>query len=185
MSDLHYKRVSEDSELEEILKLQKRNLPEALTSKEMNSQGFVSLKYTFENLKNLNLEEAAIICKSDSGVVAYILAIGKGSEISMPSLESLKAKLSKSLYKDKPISAYNYVLIGQVCVDKNYRQQGVFKSCYELYKHTFQNKYEFAVTFISDKNHRSLHAHKKLGFQFINKYKSNDNEVWNIALLSW
>ncbi len=54
MNELEYKRASSDSELNGILDLQKANLPEFLSTEELRSQGFLTVKHSFTNLQKLN-----------------------------------------------------------------------------------------------------------------------------------
>jgi len=185
MNKLRYKRASLDSELTDILKLQKKNLPEFLSTEEMLSEGFLTVRHDFEILKKLKEIEPPVICKDRMEVVAYILAMTEDSKEELPILKKMFNKFDKVKYLNKPISSYHYLVIGQVCIAKDYRGKGILKSCYSLYKTSFKNKYDFAITLISNRNLRSMHAHEKIGFKTINTYKSLEGEVWNILLLEW
>jgi len=185
MSDLVYTRVSSDSELNDILQLQKENLPVNLSENEIKNQGFLTVSHNLQILKILDEIEPAIIGKNENGVVAYILAMTENSKEQLPILEEMFCKFKEVRYLNEPISTYNYVVVGQVCVAKQYRGKGVFENCYHLYKNSFKASYDFAVTLISSRNTRSLNAHTKLGFEIVHNYTSPDGEKWNIAILAW
>ena len=51
---ISYTKSNSTTDLEGILGLQKSNLVKVLTSQEMQSQGFVTVDHTFEQLKKLN-----------------------------------------------------------------------------------------------------------------------------------
>ena len=117
--------------------------------------------------------------------MAYILAMTKDTKEELPILKNMFQKFDEVIYREKVISAYNYIVIGQVCVDKEYRSRGVLEACYNLYRDSFKNDYDFAVTLISNRNARSLNAHKKIGFKIIHTYTSQEGELWNMVILDW
>ncbi len=95
-------------------------------------------------------------------------------------------ELFKSIeFEQKKISSYNYLVVGQVCVDKEYRGTGIIAQCYASYKNYYSNKYDFAVTEIAATNLRSLNAHKRVGFKEIYRYHSEKQIQWVIVLWDW
>ena len=70
-----YSRASTLEELEQILTLQKNNLPENLSHKEKIEQGFVTVKHSLEILKRMNDECAHTIAKNNNKVVGYALSM--------------------------------------------------------------------------------------------------------------
>jgi L-amino acid N-acyltransferase YncA len=88
-------------------------------------------------------------------------------------------------FRSKTLSAYNYIVVGQVCVAKGYRGQGVLDNCYAEYKKKFKDKYDFAVTEIATKNQRSINAHKRIGFVEIHRFTGPDNVEWSIVIWEW
>ena len=75
--------------------------------------------------------------------------------------------------------------VGQVCVDKAWRGQGILDHCYATYREQYRNKYDFAITEIAGGNLRSLKAHRRIGFKEINKYVSPDKTEWIVVLWDW
>lgn len=63
---------------------------------------------------------------------------------------------------EKPIS--NYIVVGQVCVHKNYRGLGLFDKSSQAYREYFQQGNDFAITEVATFNLRSMNAHKRIGF---------------------
>ena len=88
-------------------------------------------------------------------------------------------------FNNKPVSAYNYIVVGQVCVDKAFRGQGVLDNCYEAYERAFNDKYDFAITEIAVRNNRSINAHKRIGFSQLHSYTAPDGEKWSIVIWKW
>jgi L-amino acid N-acyltransferase YncA len=88
-------------------------------------------------------------------------------------------------YNNKRISEYNYIIVGQVCIDKNYRGAGVFDNCYTAYKEFYKHGYELAITEIAATNLRSLKAHKRIGFEEIHSYTASNKTEWIIVVWDW
>jgi len=118
-------------------------------------------------------------------VIAYLLAMTVYSKADIPALIPMFELFDQTPFREKPISGYTYLVVGQVCVDKNYRGQGVLDQCYEAYKKQFQSKYDFAITEIAIKNQRSINAHKRIGFSEIHCYEAPNGEEWSIVVWEW
>jgi GNAT superfamily N-acetyltransferase len=129
--------------------------------------------------------EPSVIARDDGRVIAYLLAMTAQSQLDVPVLVPMFKVFDGLVFKDRPLSSYNYLVVGQVCVDKTYRGRGVFDACYDHYRRCFLDKYTFAVTEIASSNLRSLSAHRRVGFQTIHEYKAPDGENWCIVLLEW
>jgi len=173
------------NDLEGILSLQKSNLAQGLTSQEIYSQGFLTVDHTYDQLKKLNNYERHVIAKNEEKVIGYVLAMTKQSRFDIPILFPMFNVFDTILYKDKKISEYNYIIIGQVCVHKNYRGQGIFYNCYSAYKDHYSDKYDFAITEIASTNLRSLNAHKSIGFEEVHSYFSPDKTKWIVVIWDW
>lgn len=180
-----YTTSQDDNDLKGILNLQKINLARNLPQEEIESQGFVTVLHKLEDLQKMNAIEQHIIAKGDGNVIAYLLAMTHKSKFDIPVLVPMFNVFESLQYKDKPLSLYNYMVVGQVCVDKNYRGQGVLDKCYDLYIERFKGRYDFAVTEIATNNQRSLNAHKRIGFRTIHEYAAPDGVRWAIVLLEW
>ncbi|HMG89084.1 MAG TPA: GNAT family N-acetyltransferase [Chryseolinea sp.] len=180
-----YTTSQNDNELKGILNLQKANLARNLHQEEIENQGFVTVLHRLEDLQKMNAIEQHIIAKDDDTVVAYLLAMTEKSKFDIPVLVPMFEMFETIQYKNKPLSKYNYMVVGQVCVHKKYRGQGVLDKCYDLYIDNFRQRYDFAVTEIATSNQRSLNAHKRIGFRTIHEYAAPDGEQWAIVLLEW
>ena len=180
-----YTTSQTDIDLRGILSLQQRNLPKNLTREEIASQGFVTVSHSLEDLQKMNDIEQSIIATENGKVIAYLLAMTEKSKFDIPILIPMFETFEGIQYKNKVLSKYNYIVVGQVCVDKSFRGQGVLDKCYAHYVESFKNKYDFAVTEIATSNQRSMNAHKRIGFETVHEYIAPDNVSWNIVVLEW
>ena len=73
--------------------------------------------------------------------------------------------------------------MGQVCVDKNVRKQGVFSKLYAHLIEATKTDFDYIITEISSKNQPSLKAHAALGFKLVHQHKSPLGEEWNVVIL--
>jgi len=185
MPSFIYTTSKSEKDLPGIIELQKNNLPANLTQEEISNQGFVTVIHSLTDLKKMNDIEQHIICKDKEKVIAYLLAMTSKSKNDIPILIPMFETFEKILYMGKPVSTYNYIVVGQVCVSKNYRGQGILDRCYEEYKNSFKGRYDFAITEIASRNVRSINAHKRIGFSEIHKYTSPNGEEWSIVIWEW
>ncbi len=182
---INYTRCTSESDLKGILSLQQANLSHSLTPDEIQSQGFVTVNHTFELLDKLNRIENHVVAREHDKIVGYILAMTKKSRFDVPVLIPMFDLFDRIKYKGQFISGFNYLVIGQVCIDRNYRGQGILDHCYQYYREQFQDRYDFAITEIASKNLRSLAAHRRIGFKEIHAYISPDNIEWIVVVWDW
>jgi L-amino acid N-acyltransferase YncA len=180
-----YTTANSKNDLQGILNLQKRNLAPSLTSDEIQNQGFVTVDHSYEQLEKLNGYEKHIIAKENEKVVGYLLAMTKRSRLDIPVLVPMFELFDTISYNSKKISGYNYLVVGQVCIDKAWRGQGILDRCYAAYSEHYRTKYDFAITEIASSNVRSLKAHRRIGFKEINNYVSADKTEWVVVLWDW
>ena len=127
---INYTTSTTDQDLLNIIALQKSNLSIHLTTEEMQSQGFVTVVHSLEVLKKMNAIEQSIVGKDGDKVIAYLLAMTEKSKPDIPVLIPMFDMFGKIEWRGKPLADYNYIVVGQVCVDKAYRGKGILDNCY-------------------------------------------------------
>jgi GNAT superfamily N-acetyltransferase len=180
-----YTTAQTNEELKGLLALQRRNHADKLTAAEIKSQGFVTVRHQLTDLQQMNAIEQNVIAKDGTQVIAYAIAMTAASQNQIPILVPMFELFRRINYQNKPVSGYRYMVVGQVCVDKDYRGRGVFDALYAEYKRQFANRYDFAITEIVCSNERSLNAHKRVGFEEIHRYTAPDGEQWSIVVWNW
>lgn len=173
---IEYKQAYKDKELMQILDLQQLNLPKNLTDEEMASQGFLTVEHDFTLLKRMNEACAHTIAVEGKVVVGYALSMHPkfGEEIEI--LESMFAKINE-VYKGG-----SYLVMGQVCISKNYRGKGLFRGLYQNMQRFTRPNFEAIITEVDAKNLRSMNAHRAVGFKELARYPSDGRE-WSLVLL--
>ncbi|MDH7446113.1 GNAT family N-acetyltransferase [Aquimarina sp. 2201CG14-23] len=179
MQQLKYTTVTSHQELEEILLLQQKNLTASISSEEKKKEGFVTVEHDFDILKKMNDQQPHIIAKDNDMVVGYTLCMTKDFCNDIEILKPMFSKIKKSLDPSK-----NYIVMGQVCIDKAYRGQGLFRGLYQQMKIELQEKYNLLITEVAANNLRSLHAHYAVGFKTLVIYEA-DNIEWHLIHWNW
>lgn len=179
MKPILYKRASTLEELEQIRELQLQNSSQNITYEEKLQEGFVTVQHTVALLEQMNTACAHIIAKEGEKVVGFALVMLSNFrneiEVLIPMFERIDALLPPNK---------SYVIMGQVCVDKNYRKQGIFRGLYDFYRTQLQHEFDYLITEVAAINQRSMNAHESIGFKKIDSYEE-DGINWNIMLWDW
>ncbi|TNE74133.1 GNAT family N-acetyltransferase [bacterium] len=179
-----YSTATSTEELHGILNLQQANLSQNISLEEAASQGFLTVSHSFEQLYKLNETEPHTIAKNGNEVVGFLLTMTSTAKNDIPILIPMFALFDTLNVNGKTVKEYNYMVVGQVCIDKNHRGKGILDGCYAHYKEVLSKKYDFAITEIAATNMRSLKAHERIGFKEIKRYISGEIE-WIIVVWDW
>jgi ribosomal protein S18 acetylase RimI-like enzyme len=178
------KAVDTNEELQQILDLQKKYLAGTNSSAEEKEQGFVTVQHTLQKLEQMHALAPSIIVKDGEHVIAYALVMLNDAGHLIPELQSMFQLFNRLTYKNQPLNFYRYYVMGQICVDKAYRGQGVFEMLYAKHKELMQGKYNFVITEIATRNTRSIRAHEKIGFELLHRF-TDEKEEWDVVIWDW
>jgi hypothetical protein len=179
MKSILYKRASALDELQQIRTLQLQNSAQHISSEEKLQEGFVTVQHTVALLEQMNSACAHIIAKDNDLVAGFALVMLSRFRNEIKVLTPMFERIDSLLQKDQ-----TYVVMGQICVAKNYRKQGLFRGLYHFYKEQLQDEFTCLITEVAAINLRSMKAHETIGFKVIDTYK-DDDIVWNIMLWDW
>ena len=169
--------VASDSELEQILELQRANLAPHLSADEISSQGFVTVEHTLDVLKRMHAIAPSIVARDGDRLAGYALVMPLQCRAFIPILEPMFARLdSLGMLRQR------FYVMGQICVGKPWRGRGVFDLLYRMHRRHLRATYDFCVTEVATRNARSMRAHQRIGFVVVDRY-SDAIDDW--ALLRW
>lgn len=171
-------------DLSEILALQKRNLKQHLSPAEKAAEGFLTMQFSLSMLKELHDLAPSVVVRDEKKIVAYAIVLLNEGRHSYPDLESMFVNLETLRWKERPLTDYRYYVMGQICVDKDYRGQHVFDMLYQQHRKLYNRQFDCIVTEISTTNSRSMRAHERTGFKTIHRYTDHLDE-WNVVLWDW
>ena len=177
--------VSESRHLDEILKLQKRNLRFGRTEEDIRREGFVTCEHNLDLLSEMNSPYPHVIAIEKERVVAYALTLLSTMRNSIAVLEPIFEIIDKLSLESNTNSMDCYFVMGQVCIDKAFRGQKIFYGLYNHMKAVMSPHFKICITEISSYNKRSLKAHANQGFKTVHKYISSDGHPWEIVAWDW
>ncbi len=177
---IKYQLTNTNKELEEIIVLQQKNLPVNISTNEITEQGFVSAQHTLALLKKMHDAHPHVIAKENGKVVGYALCMLQEFRNEIPLLTPMFNQTDTAINElNEPI---NYMVMGQVCIDKDYRKLGIFRALYNFMKENISKEYNAIITEVDVKNIRSVNAHKAIGFEVLKEHISN-NQNWELIIL--
>ena len=178
------KLAQEVSELEGILALQRRNLKRCLSESEAEEQGFLIAEYDLDYLRQMQEQRPSVIAVDDGRVVGYALVVTREVRAGLPFISDLFDEIDRISYRGTLLAETNYVVVGQLCVDKDYRGQGLVDRLYAFFRASLEERYQCGVTDIARANRRSLKAHQKVGFEVIHAIEY-EGLTWDVVLWDW
>lgn len=135
--------------------------------------------HDFEILKKMNDRCAHIIAKHQDNVVGYALCMLKEFKDDIEVLKPMFQQIDNCLKSNK-----TYLIMGQICIDKAYRKQGIFRELYNCMRQQLQSEFAMVITEVDLENTRSLNAHCAIGFKDLHFYNSN-NQEWALIFWDW
>ena len=170
-----------EEDLHQILQLQKLNLKTEISDQTKKDQGFLTVNHKFEELKLMYDSTAQIVARHDGKIVAFALAMLPELGKLISDLKPMFDILSGLSWKSSSLKKYRYYVMGQICVDIDFRGQGVFDGLYQKHKEVYSLDYKLCVTEISTSNTRSQRAHERVGFETIHVHVDHVDE-WNVVV---
>jgi predicted GNAT superfamily acetyltransferase len=182
MPELSYQTSESEHDLQGILDLQQQY---HLSTISAIDNGFLFVRHDLETLMKMQEFAPHVICKEEDQLVAYTLSMTADCKNDVPELIPMFEVFDKIPFREKRVSDFRYMVVGQVCVGQNHRGLGVFDNMYATYRETFKDTFDFAITEISLRNPRSIRAHARIGFREIHQYTDPSGENWSIVLWDW
>ena len=179
LKDIIYKRANSDQELHEILLLQSANYSTSVSEEDRIKEGFVTVRHDFNLLKRMNDKCPHILAMHNKKVVGYALCMLKAFKNKIEVLKPMFQQIENCLKSNQA-----YIVMGQICIDKGYRKQGIFRGLYNEMKQQLRSKFDMVITEVDVANSRSLHAHYAVGFKPLCFYSSN-NQDWVLIFWDW
>lgn len=174
--------ATHSGELVQILELQRQNLKQNISEAEKSEQGFVTLEHSLNMLEQMHALAPSVIIKDKNKVVAYALTELVECRRIVPALEPMFSLLDQISWNKRSLKSISYYVMGQICIDREYRGKGLFEQLYYQHRKAYQDRFELFVTEISTSNQRSLRAHARVGFKPL--YEHQD-EIDNWIVVAW
>lgn len=175
--NIKYSRCDSREELLQILQLQQENLAGNLSSVEKSKEGFTTVMHSEDLLNEMNKACAHILAKDGARVAGYALCMHPDFAQDIEVLRPMFDKIEEQLH-----SCGNFMVMGQICIDRPYRKKGIFRGLYDHMRAALLPEYGMIVTEVDAENGRSLQAHHAIGFVDQLVYSSGGR---NWHLIKW
>ena len=171
-------------ELEQILALQRENLAPTLSPEEVRAQGFLTVEHDLATLERMHALAPSIVARDGERLAGYALAMPVEARREVPIIEPMFQLFETLRWGGRPLPELPFYVMGQVCVAKAYRGQGVFDALYHGHRTEYAGRFDLLVTEIATHNTRSLRAHERVGFVPLHQYTDSIDE-WVIVGWDW
>ena len=150
---------------------------------EDKKNGFVTTLFTAEQMAELiDREEGISLACDKERIVGYAMAGSWDFWSKWPLFQQMIADLPNINYLGRTLTTENSYQYGPVCIDMEYRGQGVLESLFQYSTGQMSRRYPVLITFINQINERSFAAHtKKVGLDVIKTFSFNGNNYYELG----
>ena len=178
------KLATTDQEIQQIAALSNANRSDNITTEEKTAEGFVSWVYTPEILHTINAIAPSVIVMDEDILAGYAITLTSECISVYPNAANTYIHASPLHFKGRTLGEQRFYLMGQICVAKAWRGQGIVGALYNGHRHFYSPRFDALVTEISMANPRSLKAHQKVGFETIDRHYENGHD-WAVVAWDW
>jgi ribosomal protein S18 acetylase RimI-like enzyme len=178
------KLATTDQELLQIATLSNANRTANISEEEKAKEGFVSWVYTPEILRTINAIAPSVIVMDGDELAGYAITLTEECLQAYPPAAPTFTHAQPLVFKGRPLSEQRFYLMGQICVAKAWRGQGIVSTLYTGHRQSYGPQFDAIVTEISTANPRSVKAHQKIGFETIDLHFENGHK-WAVVAWNW
>jgi hypothetical protein len=184
---IEFTTVTSAREVELILALQEENHRDHVDAATAVREGFTSVRHDPAVLQAMNRTHPSAIALADGRVAGYCLMMAQDYRDAVPILHPMFALLDRLQWRGEPLAGNpRWFVMGQVCVARAVRGMGVFDGIYRELRRAYAPQFDFVVTEISQRNGRSLRAHRRVGFETMHVYADPAaDEHWEVVVWDW
>ncbi len=167
--DWHVSLATGESDWRGILALQR-------ATHEPSADGFTTVQHTLPLLRRFHELAPSVVARDGEGtVVGYALTMLLELADQVPVLAPMFAELAAlPVLRDA-----RWYVMGQVAVAREFRGTGVFDALYTGHREHYAREFDWLVTEVSERNPRSLAAHRRVGFETLRRY-AHDDQWWQV-----
>jgi hypothetical protein len=184
---IEFTTVTGPHQVEQILALQAENHRDHVDPDTAARDGFTSVRHDPSVLHAMNRDAPAAIALAGAELAGYCLMMPQAYRDRIPLLQPMFALLDTLHWRGEALAGNpRWFVMGQVCVARAFRGQGVFDGLYHALRDAYAGTFDFTVTEISQRNGRSLRAHRRVGFETLHVYRDPAvDETWEVVVWDW
>ncbi|MGL5112074.1 MAG: GNAT family acetyltransferase [Flavobacterium sp.] len=164
-----------------IIALHQANLVVNLSATEREA-GFVTTALTEEQIQTVIEQKGLFVAKNNTTIIGFIVAADWDFFKQWPIFDYMISLFPQFKFKDFIFTTTNSFQYGPICIDKNFRGQGIILSLFDYMKIHMKPHYPLSLTFINKTNIPSFKAHtEKLSWKVIDEFQYNHNQYYVLA----
>ena len=160
--------------IEQIRNLNQKYLITHLTDTEKQG-GYIRIEYANNELKKIIEAKEIVVAKDENKIIGYYM-IGRKSDSVALTYQHNKAI---TFANDNMLASTSIGFGCQVCIDKNYRNNGLFSMMLKNLITIIKNKYSFLLCSVSDDNAVSYNSHINNGWKLIDSIDTTKYFIYN------
>ena len=138
-------------------------------------QGFISAKYTLQQIANIASDLGIIVARDNNRVVGFACASRLNADDQPSIVKNMIAEFDRIGFQGRPLADYKIFLYGPACLGLAYRGRGLLRELYQGVKRAVTGKYDLGSAFVDEDNPRSLKAHaKSLGMSEVGRFTHDE-----------
>ena len=174
-------RIGTEDDIKGILNLQAQNLYVNLSAEEL-TDGFVTTPFTPDLIRVLLAQAGVFVAEIDRKIVGYILAGDWDFFSQWEIFRIMTSRLPDLKFQGMKIEVERSFQYGPVCIDRALRGGNILPELFATMRSSFAPNFPTGVTFINQRNPRSLMAHtRKLNLEIIDEFELNGNSFYTLA----
>lgn len=158
MEGVRFRRAAPE-DYDAILQLQNANYIGNLSSEERR-EGFLSARFTFEQVAALAEDLGTTIATVDGNLAGCLCAIRREFDHGSPVVAKMLDCFDHVRFAGKPLSAVNSYIYGPVCIARGYRGRGLLRGLYDVQRRDLAGRFDAGVALVSRDNPHSVQAHR-------------------------
>lgn len=175
-------RLGTKQDITGILSLQERNLFSNLNEQERR-KGFVTTPFTVSQIEEIIKQNGLFVAENNENVIIAYAFAGSWEYFKQWAIFKLMiSRFPKLSFNGNKITTENSFQYGPVCIDIDYRGEGLLNLIFEEMRIEFEKRYPISLTFINSLNVISEKVHtRKLGWEIIDEFEFNNNRYIGLA----
>lgn len=152
-----------------------------LSSVELQN-GFLSARFTSEEIDEMAQDLGIIVARSSDRIVGFVCASRREWHGQPPMAKRMWTVFAHTLFHGRPLNEQDVFIYGPVCIDVQYRGQGLLQALYGALNCELCAQYEAGMCFVAEENQRSLRAHTNgLGMTDVGHFIHNESRYHALA----
>ena len=143
------------------------NLPEA-----ERAQGFLSVRFTVEDLAQMVAEAGIVIAVDGSRVVGAVCSSPWRAGEGLGVLGAMSRAIEVTTFEDRPLASRRLIVFGPAALARDYRGRHLIRQLYEALRRHAAGRWDMGVVFVAHANPHSMSSSQALGMMRIADFQT-------------